>query len=272
MTIDQALMQAGLPRLEARMLLEYVTGYPRVTLIAHPEYELCAEQAQRFSALCSQRQAGTPMAYLLGEREFFGRVFRVTPDVLIPRPETELLVESVLARLQPQQRVLDLGTGSGAIAVSVALERPDVAVTMVDVSAAALAVAQENAERLGATCQAVLSDWYTALADTRFDLIVSNPPYIADQDPHLSQGDLRFEPQSALTDFGSGLSAIETIVQGAPTYLQPQGWLLIEHGYDQGAACRECFLSQGWNAVETLRDWNGQERITLGRLAELRAT
>lgn len=268
MRIDQALTQAGLPRLEARMLLESVTAYPRVTLIAHPEYELSPEQAQRFTALCSQRQAGVPMAYLLGEREFFGRSFRVTPDVLIPRPETELLVESVLERVQPQHTVLDLGTGSGAIAVSIALENPDVAVTMVDVSAAALAVAQENAQRLGAVCRAVLSDWYTALAGLRFDLIVSNPPYIADQDPHLSQGDLRFEPQSALTDFGSGLSAIEKIVQGAPAHLQPQGWLLIEHGYDQGAACRECMRSQGWAAVDTLRDWNGQERITLGRLAD----
>jgi len=261
---------AGLPVLEARMLLGHLTGYSRTQLITRDTETLPLAQRGALAALVSRRLAGEPMAYLLGEREFFGRVFRVTPDVLIPRPDTEIAAEAALARLagSTRPRVLDMGTGSGILALTIALERPDATVWATDVSPPALAVAQDNAVRLGAAnTRFALSDWYAALpADARFDLIVSNPPYIAAGDPHLSQGDLRFEPADALTDHGDGLGDLRAIVGGAAAHLAPGGWLLMEHGYDQGEAARGLLAAAGFTEVFTARDLGGNERCTGGRL------
>ncbi|QET03519.1 peptide chain release factor N(5)-glutamine methyltransferase [Cupriavidus pauculus] len=266
---------AGLPTLEARMLLTHVTGLSRTQLITRDSDHLTAAQHEALSTLLARRLAGEPMAYLLGEREFYGRTFHVTPDVLIPRPDTEIAVEAVLARLEPLEspRVLDLGTGSGALAVTIACERPDAEVWATDISEGALAVAQRNAQALGATNMHFrISDWYAALPDgtdpaLRFDLIVSNPPYIAAGDPHLAEGDLRFEPIDALTDHGDGLSDLAAIVAGAAARLAPGGWLLMEHGYDQAAATRALLERAGFAEVFSARDLGGHERCTGGRLA-----
>ncbi|MDR3411675.1 MAG: peptide chain release factor N(5)-glutamine methyltransferase, partial [Formivibrio sp.] len=207
---------------------------------------------------------GEPVAYITGRREFYGRDFRVSPAVLIPRPETELLVELALARAPQQARMLDLGCGSGCIPVTLKLERPDLALTAVDISADALALAAGNARQLGAHVRFIESDWLAALDDKMFDLIVSNPPYIEQHDPHLQQGDLRFEPRGALTDHSDGLSHLRTIVTDARTHLTPGGWLLFEHGWDQGAPCRELLTAAGYGAVQSWRDLAGHERISGG--------
>lgn len=260
---------AGLPALEARMLLTHVTGLTRTQLITRDGEALGAAQRDAFATLLARRLAGEPMAYLLGEREFFGRTFRVTPDVLIPRPDTEVAAETALARIASVRapRVMDLGTGSGILAVTIACERPDAEVWATDISPGALQVAQDNARALGAANVRFLqSDWYGAVPDDlRFHLIVSNPPYIAAGDPHLAQGDLRFEPIDALTDHGDGLSDLAAIVAGAARRLLPDGWLLMEHGYDQGAATRALLEQAGFADVSTARDLGGQDRCTGGR-------
>lgn len=260
---------AGLPALEARMLLTHVTGYSRTQLITRDDTTLNDAQRDAFATLLARRLAGEPMAYLLGEREFFGRNFRVTPDVLIPRPDTEVAVESALARIAgvAQPRVLDLGTGSGILAVTIARERTDAEVWATDISPGALLVAQDNATALGASGIRFLhSDWYDAVpAGLRFHLIVSNPPYIPEGDPHLSQGDLRFEPLDALTDHHDGLSDLATIVAGAGPRLLPGGWLLMEHGFDQSAATQALLVQAGFEAVFTARDLAGQDRVSGGR-------
>ncbi|NYI02924.1 peptide chain release factor N(5)-glutamine methyltransferase [Cupriavidus plantarum] len=273
-TVREAQMlaaRAGLPTLEARMLLTHVTGLSRTQLITRDGDPLTAAQHEALASLLARRLAGEPMAYLLGEREFFGRTFHVTPDVLIPRPDTEVAVEAVLTRLDALQtpRVLDLGTGSGALAVTIACERPDAEVWATDISEGALAVAQRNARTLGAANMHFrISDWYDALPDElRFDLIVSNPPYIAAGDPHLAEGDLRFEPIDALTDHGDGLSDLAAIVAGAAARLKPGGWLLMEHGYDQAAATRALLERAGYAEVFSARDLGGHERCTGGRLS-----
>lgn len=264
-TVAELLAGCGLPRLEARMLLERAAAIGLTRQSTWPDLEVPEAEAAGFDALVARRLAGEPMAYLVGTREFFGRDFHVAPGVLIPRPETELLVEFALTRLTPHASCLDMGTGSGAIAVSLALERPDIIVTAVDVSAGALAIASGNARDLGARCRFLQSDWYGALeAGAAFDLIVSNPPYIASGDPHLDEGDLRFEPPGALTDFGDGLTAIRTIVAGAVSRLKPGGWLAIEHGFDQGEPCRTLFRAAGLGRVDTLRDLAGLDRVTVG--------
>ncbi|MEN7526542.1 MULTISPECIES: peptide chain release factor N(5)-glutamine methyltransferase [unclassified Cupriavidus] len=261
---------AGLPSLEARMLLSHVTGFTRTQLITRDNDHLNAAQHDAFSTLLARRLAGEPMAYLLGEREFFGRSFRVTPDVLIPRPDTEVAAEAALARLADihTPRVLDMGTGSGILAVTLARERADAEVWATDISPGALMVAQDNARALQAdNIRFLVSDWYGALPDSlRFHLIVSNPPYIAEGDPHLSEGDLRFEPIDALTDHKDGLSDLGAIVAGAPDRLLPGGWLLMEHGYDQGYATRHLLTSAGFAEVFTARDLGGNERCSGGRL------
>ncbi|RZT32390.1 peptide chain release factor N(5)-glutamine methyltransferase [Cupriavidus agavae] len=262
---------AGLPTLEARMLLSHVTGFTRTQLITRDAEHLNAAQHDAFSTLLARRLAGEPMAYLLGEREFFGRSFRVTPDVLIPRPDTEVTAEAALARLAgtPAPRVLDMGTGSGVLAVTIARERADAEVWATDISPGALMVAQDNARALQAgNIRFVVSDWYGALpAALRFHLIVSNPPYIAEGDPHLTEGDLRFEPIDALTDHQDGLSDLAAIVAGAADRLLPGGWLLMEHGYDQGAATRQLLADAGFAEVFTARDLGGNERCSGGRRA-----
>jgi release factor glutamine methyltransferase len=207
------------------------------------------------------------VAYLLGEREFFGRVFAVDANTLIPRPETELLIELALERMtQAAPRVLDLGTGSGVIAITLASERADARVTAVDRSPAALEAARRNATRLApGRVECLCGDWFSPVAGRRFDLIVSNPPYVAADDAHLAQGDLRFEPLAALTGGASGLECLAAIAAAAPGHLMPGAWLLLEHGFDQGEATRELLDGAGFATVETWRDLGGQPRVSGGR-------
>jgi release factor glutamine methyltransferase len=261
-SIAQIVARPPLDPLETRMLLCHALGLSRVQLITRSEQVLDDEAARRLGALFARRLAGEPVAYLIGEREFYGLPFRVTPAVLIPRPETELLVELACERLPAGGSVLDMGTGSGAIAVAIAHSRPDAHVTALDASAAALEIARANAGRNGVRVDFLQSDWYGALDSRRFDLIVSNPPYIVAGDRHLSQGDLRFEPVDALTDHGDGLSALRAIIAGAPGWLKENGWLLLEHGYDQAPAVRA--LLRDWDAVRSWRDLAGIERASGG--------
>ena len=253
---------------EARLLLGHVLGRNAAWLEAHRDDEVPA--ASEFSALVGRRAAGEPIAYLMGVREFYGRDFAVSPNVLIPRPETELLVDIAKTKVGAREtaRALDLGTGSGCLAVTLALELPRVRVTAVDVSPAALEVARGNALRLGATVEFVESDWFAALSPQPFDLIVANPPYVAAGDPHLDEGDLRFEPVGALTDpsdEGDGLSAIRRIVADAPLWLMPQGLLFFEHGYDQATAARQLLEAAGFSEIEQQRDLAGIIRESGGR-------
>jgi release factor glutamine methyltransferase len=261
-SLAQVLAQSPLDPLETRILLGHALGLTRVQLITRADQLLSADDAVRLHTLFERRLAGEPIAYLTGEREFYGLDFRVTPAVLIPRPDTELLVELACARLPQGGSVLDMGTGSGAIAVAIAHARPDAQVSALDASDAALDVARFNAERHGVQVDIVQSDWYAGLAPRRFSMIVSNPPYIVAGDRHLAEGDLRFEPVDALTDHADGLSALRAIVAGAPAFLEPNGWLLMEHGYDQAAAVRA--LLREWDKVESWRDLAGIERVTGG--------
>jgi release factor glutamine methyltransferase len=272
-----ALLRASpLDALDARVLLTHVLGWRRTELITRGDEPLDAASVARFRALEARRVRGEPIAQLVGSREFFGLDFDVTPDVLIPRPETELLVETALAALErvARPRVLDLGTGSGAIAVAIASARPDARVWAVDRSAAALAVAARNASRLladarpGGALSFVEGSWYDTLeASLRFDAIVSNPPYIANGDPHLASGDLRFEPRGALTDEADGLTALRAIVADAPRWLVPGGVLWMEHGYDQAQAVRALLAARGFADVRSAADLAGIERISGGRFA-----
>ena len=261
-------LQASLPldALENRILLCHALKLSRVGLITQSERVLTQDEAQQLGALVQRRLDGEPIAYIVGEREFFGLPFRVTPAVLIPRPDTELIVELALERLPQRGRMLDMGTGSGAIAVACAHSRPDADVTALDLSEAALEVARANAAANGAQVRFLRSDWFAAVDAERFDLIASNPPYIASNDEHLSQGDLRFEPAGALTDHADGLSALRTIVNGAPAHLAPGGWLLLEHGYDQAEAVRALLDARGFQEVQSWRDLPGIERVSGGRL------
>lgn len=255
-------------RIEVQSLLQRVLNVSRAYLLTYPERCLDDAEQARYEALLLRRLQGEPIAYLLGEREFFGLVFRVTPATLIPRPETELLVELVLQHITLHEpcRVLDLGTGSGAIALSIAHARPDVEVVAVEASSEALTVARENAQRLGINnVTFVQSDWYTALDAQRFDLIVSNPPYVAAGDPHLQQGDLRFEPPAALASGNDGLDDIRHIVIHAQTHLYPEGRLLFEHGYNQAAQVRELMQQAGFNTIFSACDLAGIERVSGGR-------
>lgn len=252
-------------RLEAQVLARHALGVNRAWLIAHGRDTLTTDQSGRIETLVSRRLAGEPVAYILVEREFYGRPFRVTPAVLIPRPETEHLVEAAVARAPQGARVLDIGTGSGCIAITLKLERPDLMVTAVDVSAAALEIARENATALNADVGYVESDLFAALSGRQFDLIVSNPPYIPEADAHLGQGDLRFEPQNALASGPDGLDAIRQIISQAKAHLAPGGWLLFEHGYDQGEAVQAMLRDAGYVEVFLEQDLAGQPRVSGGR-------
>ncbi|RXZ44991.1 peptide chain release factor N(5)-glutamine methyltransferase [Crenobacter cavernae] len=270
-SFDSLLRDASLPRLEARLLLEAASGLSRAQLIARGDAEAPADVAAAFRTLAEARLRGEPIAYLVGEREFYGRPFRVAPGVLIPRPETEHLVEAALARVGRDRRckVVDLGTGSGIVAVTLALEAPAWRVSAGDVSPDALAIARDNAARLLAPVQFFEGSWYEALpTGERYDLIVSNPPYIAAGDGHLDQGDLRFEPRGALTDEADGLACLRTLADGAAGRLLPGGWLMVEHGYDQGDAVRALFVAAGLASVQTLADLAGLDRVTLGQRGE----
>jgi release factor glutamine methyltransferase len=250
---------------DQRLLVCHALGLSRTALITQSERVLSEAEALGISALLQRRLDGEPVAYILGQREFYGLPFEVSPAVLIPRPETELLVELALERLPPRGRVLDMGTGSGAIAVSLAHTRPDAQASALDVSKDALALAARNAASNGAAVRFLESSWYDAVGSEQFDLIVSNPPYIAAGDRHLSEGDLRFEPTGALTDHADGLSALRTIIGGAARHLPPQGWLLMEHGYDQSEAVRELLRQAGFSEVQSWADLAGIERVSGGR-------
>jgi release factor glutamine methyltransferase len=265
LTVGAALRATALDPVDARVLLMHALQMTRVQLVTQADRPLSDDEAQRLSALFLRRLAGEPVAYIIGRREFYGLSLEVTPDVLIPRPETELLVDLALERLPQQGRVLDLGTGSGAIPVAIAHVRPDAQVAALDVSAAALAVARRNAARYGVALECIESSWYQALDRRQFELIVSNPPYIVAGDAHLSQGDLRFEPVDALTDHADGLDALRAIIAGAPARLVSGGWLLMEHGYDQAAAVRDLLATHGFSEICSWRDLAGIERVTGGR-------
>lgn len=274
-----AAARQSVPPAEARLLLGHVLGRSAAWLAAHDDAAVDAAVAATFTALVARRAAGEPVAYLTGAREFYGRVFAVTPDVLIPRPETELLVDIAKVKVGLGEtanptanptahhvaRILDLGTGSGCIAITLVLELPQARVTALDVAPAALAVARDNAARLGARVDFIASDWFAALPPQRFDLIVANPPYVAAGDPHLVAGDLRFEPAHALTDQADGLTAIRRILAGSAGWLAPGGWLFLEHGYDQAEAVQAQLAAAGFVAIEQHRDLAGIVRVSGGR-------
>jgi release factor glutamine methyltransferase len=279
-TIAAALgLDGSTARIEVQCLLQQVLNVRRSYLLAHPERWLSADEQAQYQALLQRRLQGEPIAYILGEREFFGLNLQVTPATLIPRPDTELLVELALQRIAIPRglpaaktvdatddfQVLDLGTGSGAIALAIAHSCPAVSVTAVDASPAALQVAQDNARalRLG-NVAFVQGHWFDALGGRQFDVIVSNPPYIAAADPHLAQGDVRFEPQSALVAGADGLDDLRSIVAQAPAHLRSGGWVLLEHGHDQAAAVRGLLQGAGFAEVFSARDLAGIERVSGG--------
>ncbi len=258
---------AAIGATDARVLATHAWGVTRAWLAANPMHVLTESQDARLDLLVAQRTLGHPVAYLLGEREFWSRAFAVGPEVLIPRPETETLVEAALARMGDAAAVCDLGTGSGAIAVTLACERRGARVVATDRSAAALSVARANAGRHGATVEFREGPWYEPLAGETFDVLVSNPPYVAAADPHLAEGDLRFEPRIALTDGSAdGLGSLREIVAGAPAHLKSGGWILIEHGYDQAEACRALLAAAGFADPVSIADLAGIPRVAAGRL------
>ena len=267
-TIVQALAAARLDTVDARVLLRHVLGVDQAYLITHSDRRLSGAQNELFSALVARRSAGEPVAYIVGRREFFSLEFKVTPAVLIPRPETELLVEFALERIVPGRasRVLDLGAGSGCVAISIAKHRPHAQIVAADSSAAALAVARDNAQQHATVnVEFVTSDWFSALAGRQFDVIVANPPYVAAGDAHLGQGDLRFEPSAALIAGADALDCIRLIVASAPQQLNHGGWIAFEHGVDQAARCRELLAAAGFKAVFSRRDLAGIERVSAGQ-------
>lgn len=253
------------PRRDAEILLGFVTGKTRTFILAFGETPLTRDECERLEALLARRARGEPVAYLTGEREFWSLPLFVSSATLIPRPDTECLVEQALARLPPQPcQILDLGTGTGAIALALASERPDCDVTAVDVVPDAVTLARRNAERLGlANVTVLLSHWFSAVEGRQFELIVSNPPYIDADDPHLAQGDVRFEPRSALVAAQEGLADIGWIIAQSRRFLRPGGWLMIEHGWRQGEAVRALFDQAGYRQTETCRDYGDNERLTL---------
>ncbi|NYU10681.1 protein-(glutamine-N5) methyltransferase, release factor-specific [Enterobacteriaceae bacterium CCUG 67584] len=258
------------PRRDAEILLEHVTGKARTWILAFGETALTADQQRELNALLARRKSGEPVAHLVGEREFWSLPLYVSAATLIPRPDTECLVEQALARLPATPaRILDLGTGTGAIALALASERPDCQVTAVDLMPDAVSLAQRNLERLALKNVTVQqSSWFTALADQQFEMIVSNPPYIDECDPHLGEGDVRFEPRSALVAADHGLADLSHIIIQSRQHLVSAGWLLLEHGWTQGEAVRNLFLQAGFAQVETCRDYGGNERLTVGKWHE----
>ncbi|BAZ95197.1 N5-glutamine methyltransferase [Thiohalobacter thiocyanaticus] len=266
----QRLHEAGSdsPRLDAQILLGHVLTRPRSYLYAHGEDLLTESEWQQAEALLEQRLTGHPIAHLLGRREFWSRELEVSPDTLIPRPETEITLELALEQIPvgADRALLDLGTGSGALALMLALERPGCRVTAIDISSAALAVARRNRERLGVDNLELLEgDWFTPVAGRRFQLIVSNPPYVAERDPHLDAGDVRFEPRRALAAGAAGLDALEQLIMQAPEHLEPGGWLVLEHGFDQADSVASLLREKGFIDIQCRHDLAGQPRATAAR-------
>ena len=253
---------------EAQLLLQHVLNVNRAWLIAHENDALQPNIHEAFEALLNRRLAGEPMAYILGSREFFGLDLLVTPDTLIPRPDTETLVEAALAKIlnNTNLSILDLGTGTGAIALAIAKNCPQVSITAVDASNAALEVAKKNAQNLNIhNVEFVISNWFDNLSNQRFDVIVSNPPYIEENDDHLTQGDLRFEPISALASGADGLDDIRQIIENCLVYLKPQGWLMMEHGYNQADQVADLMTQSGLTNIETIQDLGGNNRVTISK-------
>ncbi len=243
-----------------------VTGWSRTSLRAWPERWLTDAQQETFENLLTRRVSGEPIAHILEQQAFWSLSLKVSNATLIPRPDTECLVETALELALPSDaRVLDLGTGTGAIALALCSERPRWHVTATDVVSEAVALARFNAEQFGMTVGVVQSDWFSALRPERFNLIVSNPPYIVSDDHHLSEGDVRFEPRSALTAGKDGLDDLRLIISQAPEWLAPGGWLLVEHGYDQAGAVQQLFAAAGFEAVMTRKDYGQQDRLTIGQ-------
>ena len=265
--VDELLALSALSATEARILLAHALRVERAWIVAHGRDPVADAEERAAEALFARRRAGEPIAYLTGEREFCSLSLHVTPSVLIPRPETELVVEHALTVIAGRKtpKVLDLGTGSGAIAVAIAHARRDAQVCASDASAAALAVASRNASRHAVAVRFVQSDWFMALGEERFDVIVSNPPYVADADPHLAQGDLRFEPQAALRGGPDGMDCIRAIAADARMHLTPGGWLVFEHGFDQGPACVRLLVGLGYTGVADVRDLSGLPRVCKGQ-------
>jgi release factor glutamine methyltransferase len=265
-TIESLVRESGLPKQEAEILLRAVLGCGHAHLIAHAEDGVESSRAHAAQAWFARRRAGEPVAYITRRREFYGLALQLTPDVLIPRPETEQLVEVALERLAvvPSARVLELGTGSGAIAVTLASLRPRWKITAVDVSQAALDVARRNALEHAVEIEFARSDWFESVGPGVFDLIVSNPPYVAAGDPHLERGDARFEPRLALVGGADGLACLREIAAGALRRLRPGGWLMLEHGYDQGERCVSLLRGLGYAEVTDCRDLAGLPRVCSG--------
>jgi release factor glutamine methyltransferase len=266
-TVSAALAMSGVVPFEAKLLLAHVLDRDRAWIAAHGDAHLTRAQVLAFEALARRRRDGEPVAYLTGRREFFGLDLEITPAVLIPRPETELLVELGLTWLgrEASARVLDLGSGSGAVALALAHQRPRSVVVGTDVSPGAVALARRNRERLGiANATFIESDWFVGVPPGLFALIVANPPYVAEDDPHLGRGDLRFEPDSALASGRDGLDAIRAIVAAAPGYLPPEGGLALEHGHDQAPAVQALLRAAGLRDVASARDLAGIARVTYG--------
>ena len=254
------------PRLDAELLLSHVTGLGRTSFRAWPEREVALDQAQAFRELVAERVKGLPIAYLLGQQEFWSLPLKVSPSTLIPRPDTECLVETALELPLPDNaRVLDLGTGTGAIALALASEKPRWQVMASDRVEEAVELARENSRSLQLPITVVRSHWFDQIPESGFDLLISNPPYIPASDGHLHEGDVRFEPPSALVAGDDGLDDIRLLAAEGLKHLNPDGWMLLEHGYDQGEAVRNLFAAAGWRNIETRRDYGGNDRMTLAR-------
>jgi len=257
--------------IDARLLLQHSLKVDHAWLIAHINDELTDAQSESFQQLLARRLNGEPIPYILGIREFYGLPLKTTPSTLIPRPDTETLVEVALNKLPTNQnlKVLDLGTGTGAIALAIAKNRPQAQVTAIDFSDESLSIAKEDAQNLDlARVRFMQSDWFASLQNEKFDVIVSNPPYIAENDAHLTQGDLRFEPPIALASGKDGLDDIRRIIQAAPSYLNLYGWLMFEHGYDQAEKVAELLRLRGFDRVSHVKDLAGTLRVTLGRMPQ----
>lgn len=255
------------PKRGAEILLGFVTGRSRTFIMAFGETSLTASELEQLEALLARREQGEPVAYLVGEREFWSLPLSVSPATLIPRPDTECLVEQALLRLPASpQKVLDLGTGTGAVALAIASERPDCQLTGVDLQPEAVKLAQHNAQKLAITnASFVQGSWFAPVAGQQFAVIVSNPPYIDAADPHLAEGDVRFEPASALVADNAGLADLQTLIEQAPQHLLAGGWLLLEHGWQQAQQVQQLFRQAGYHQVATVKDYGGNDRVSLGQ-------